>query len=141
MHSWIFEDLRVIFFWVWVIWKKVECELEKYSLNNFICHLSFLKKLSPTHTHLPHIHSLIYLKPYKLLFHVFESFIKGRMWIGKKIHSIMLSVTCHGFRNFPPTHTHPLVSIKEFLKPCNWLFLKFELFVKNWIEIEKNITQ
>ena len=33
-----------------------------------------------------------------------------------KIHSIILSVTCHGLRNFAPTHTHPLKPIREFLK-------------------------
>ena len=46
-------------------------ELGKNSLNNFICHLSWLKKLSPTHTHaLISIHE--FLKPYELLFFEFE---------------------------------------------------------------------
>ena len=43
-----------------------------------------------------------------------------------KIHSIILSVTCHGLRNFPPAHTHPLKTIHEFSKPCELLF--FEAF-------------
>ena len=30
---------------------KVECDLHKNSLNNFISHLSWFKKLSPAHTH------------------------------------------------------------------------------------------
>ena len=55
----------------------------KNSLNNFICHLSWLEKISPTHTH-----SLIsiceFLKPYKLLYFELESLIKCWMWIGKK---------------------------------------------------------
>ena len=46
---------------------KIECKLEKHWLNNFICHLSFLKKLSPIDTH-PIISICEFLKPYKLLF-------------------------------------------------------------------------
>ena len=43
----------------------------KNSLNNFICHLSWLGKLSPTHTH-PLISICEFLKPYELLFCEFE---------------------------------------------------------------------
>ena len=54
---------------------KVECDLHKNSLNNFICHLSWFKKLSLTHTHpLKTSHELS--KPYELLFFELESFIK-----------------------------------------------------------------
>ena len=54
---------------------KVECELGKNSLNIIICHLSWLKKLSPTHTHpLVSIHE--FLKPYELLFFELELLIK-----------------------------------------------------------------
>ena len=52
----------------------------KNSLNNFICHLSWLKKLSPTHTH-PLISICEFLKPYQLLFFDLESLIKCWMWI------------------------------------------------------------
>ena len=45
----------------------VECELRKNSLNNFICHLSWLKKLSPAHTH-PLISIHEFLIAYELLF-------------------------------------------------------------------------
>ena len=48
----------------------------------------------------------------------------------KKIDSIILSVTCHGLRNFPPTHIHPLISIHVFSKHYEFLFLEFESFVK-----------
>ena len=44
-------------------------------LNNFMCHLSWLKKLSPTHTH-PLKPILEFLKPYKLLIFELESLIK-----------------------------------------------------------------
>ena len=40
----------------------------------------------------------------------------------EKIHSIILSVTCHGLRNFAPAHTHPLKTIREFSKPYELLF-------------------
>ena len=55
----------------------------KNSLNNFISHLSWLKKLSPTHTH-PLISIHEFSKPCKLLFFELESLIKCWMWIGKK---------------------------------------------------------
>ena len=173
----------------------VKCKLGKNWLNNFICHLSFLKKLFPTHTH-PLISIHEFLKPYDWLFLEFESFIKGWMWIGKNslnnfichlsflkklspysytspypfvnlqnpmsyyfwvwvickrlnvnwkiIHSIILSVTCHSLRNFPPlihilsypfmnfwnpttdyflSLSHPHISICEFSKPYDLLFL------------------
>ena len=48
----------------------------------------------------------------------------------EKIHSIILSVTCHGLRNFPLTHTHPLISIHEFLKPYELLFFELESLIK-----------
>ena len=42
----------------------------------------------------------------------------------KKIHSIILSVTCHGLRNFAPAHTHP----HELLKLYELLFFEFEFW-------------
>ena len=48
---------------------------DKNSLNNFICHLSWFKKLSPAHTHpLKTIHE--FSKPYELLFFELESLVK-----------------------------------------------------------------
>ena len=47
----------------------------KISLNNFICPLSWLEKISPTHTH-PLISICEFLKPYKLLYFDLESLIK-----------------------------------------------------------------
>ena len=65
----------------------------KNSLNNFICHLSWLEKISPTHTH-PLKTSHEFSKPYELLF---SELVTCKMlnvnW--EKIHSIILSVTCH----------------------------------------------
>ena len=92
---------------------KVECELYKNSLKNFICHLSWFKKLSPTHTH-PLISIYEFSKPYKLLFLEFESFIKRLNVNCIKIHSTILSVTCHGLRNFPPLIHIPLYPLMTF---------------------------
>ena len=169
--------------------------MEKNSLNNFICHLSWLEKLSPTHTH-PLISICEFSKPYELLFFEFEVlthptpplhdpphpfmthptptpfmthpipphpwYIFGRkgaffygllhyvsflwviiFWVRVthkmlnvnciKIHSIILSVICHGLRNFAPTHTHPLKPIREILKPYQLLFFELESLVKCWM--------
>ena len=48
----------------------------------------------------------------------------------EKIHSIILSVTCHGLRNFAPAHTHPLKTSREFSKPYKLLFSELESLVK-----------
>ena len=101
---------------------------DKNSLNNFICHLSWLKKLSPTHTHpLKTSHELS--KPYELLFYELVT-CKMLNVNCMKIHSIILSVTCHGLRNFAPTHTHPLKTIHEFLRPYELLFSELESLIK-----------
>ena len=79
-HSWIFETLRAIIFWVRVTHKMLNLNWEK-------------------------------------------------------IHSIILSVTCHGLRNFPPTHTHPLISIREFLKILQvifWVRVTHKMLNLNW---------
>ena len=225
---------------------KIESELENNSLNNFICHLSFHKKLCPHPYTSPHIHLWIfetlqvdyflswviherlnvnwktihsitlsvtchsirtlshsYTTPHIHLW-IFETLqlIISWVWViherlnvnWKTIHSIILSVTCHSIRNFPPlkhipsypfmnfwnptidyflslshswkgwmwigkqslynfichlsfhkklcaTHIHPLISIHEFLKLYNWLFLEFESFMKDWKWIGKQFTQ
>ena len=56
----------------------VECKLGKNWLNNFICHLSFLKKTFPI-IHIPPYPFMNFLKPYELLFLEFESFVKCKI--------------------------------------------------------------
>ena len=49
----------------------------------------------------------------------------------KKIDSLFyLSVTCHDLRKISLTHTHPLISICEFSKPYELLFIELESFIK-----------
>ena len=108
---------------------KVECELEKNSLNNFICHLSFLKKLSPTHKHsLVCIHE--FLKHYELYF-LSLSHLKKRWNVNwKNIPAIILSVTCHSLRNFCPLihiSPYPFINLFETLQviiSCVWVIHK-----------------
>ena len=51
--------------------------------------------------------NLISINYDNLWFHTLNV-LEGWMWIGKKIYSI-LSVTCHGLRNFPPLITCPCI--------------------------------
>ena len=100
----------------------------KNLLNNIICHLSWLKKLSPTHTH-PLKTSHEFLRPHQLLF--FELVTRKMLNVNwEKIHSILLSVTCHGLRNFAPAHTHPLKTSHEFSRPYELLFSELESLIK-----------
>ena len=41
----------------------------------------------------------------------------------KKIDSIILSVTCHGLRNFPPLIHIPLFPFVNFQNPTSYYFL------------------
>ena len=60
----------------------------------------------------------------------------------EKIHSIILSLTCHGLkRKLSPTHIHPLKTIREFLKPYELLFSELESLIKSWMWIGKKFTQ
>ena len=95
----------------------VECKLGKNWLNYFICHLSFLKKLSPNQTH-PLISICEFLKPYKLLFLECESFVKCKIWIVKN-------------------KKKTLVSIYKFLKSYKLSFFEFVSFIKCKIWIVK----
>ena len=89
---------------------------QKNSLNNFICHLSWLKELSPTHTHplYPFVNFQYPTSYYILSCRVTYEMLNVN-W--EKIHSIILSLTCHGLRKLSPAHTHPLKTSHEFLKP------------------------
>ena len=127
-HLWIFETLWVIIFWVRVTHKILNVNWGKNSLNNFICHLSWLKKLSPAHTH-----SLKtfreFLKPYELLFSELVTHkILNVNW--EKIHSIILSVTCHGFRNFPNSYTSPHIH--------SWIFKTLQVIIF-WVRVTHKI--
>ena len=113
---------------------------EKKSFNNFIYHLSWLRKLSPTHTH-PRISICKFSKPYELLFFEFESFINGWMQIEK---NLLNNFICHlsWLKKLSLNHTNPPISIHEFSKPYELLFLEFESFIKCkiWIVKKKSLS-
>ena len=86
---------------------KIESELENNSLNNFICPLSFHKKLFPTHT---------------------QCLISICEWLNvnwKTIHLIILSVTCHSIRNFPLFIHIPPYPFMYIWNPTSYYFLSF----------------
>ena len=47
----------------------------------------------------------------------------------KKMHSIILSVTCHGLENFSSLIHSPSYPFGNFPNPMSLLFLEFESFV------------
>ena len=51
-------------------------------------------------------------------------------WEKNSLNNFILSVTCHGLRNFPLLMTHPLKIICEFSKPYKLLFFELESLVK-----------
>ena len=116
----------------------VEYKLGKNWLNNFIFHLSFLKKLSPNHTH-PPISICEFSKPYKLLFLEFESFIKCKILIVKK--KSLNSFICHLslLRNFLPLIHIPSYPFVNFWNPTSYYFLSLSHCMvecklgKNWL--------
>ena len=112
---------------------------KKFSLNNFISHLSWLEKLSPAHTH-----SLKtfreFLKPYELLFFWVRVTHKILNVNWEKIHSIILSVTCHGFRNFPQLIHIPSYPFMNFWNPVSYYFSELESLIKCWMWIGKKFT-
>ena len=121
-HSWIFETLWVIIFLVRVTHKMLNVNWGKNSLNNFISHLSWFQKLSPTHTH-PLISIHEFSKHLQVI--IFWVRVTHKMlnvnW--EKIHSIILSVTCHGFRNFPLLIHIPSQPFMNFWNPMSYYFL------------------
>ena len=124
------KPYELLIFWVRITHKMLNMTWQKNSLNNFIFHLSWFEKLFPW---LIHIHSKPFVnisKPYELLFFWVRVTCKKLIvnWI--KIHSIILSFTCHGLRNFPLTHTDPLKTSCEFSKPYELLFFELELLIK-----------
>ena len=94
----------------------------KNSLNNIICHLSWLKKLSLTDAHpLKPIHEFL-IALWVIIFWVrVTRKMLNLNW--KKIHSIILFVTCHGWRNFPLLIHIPLYPFVNFQNPMSYYFL------------------
>ena len=100
IHSWIFKTLRVIIFWVRVTLKKL----------NVICiqiHSIILSVKCHGLRNFPHSYTSP-RRPFVNFWHPISYFFWVRVTHKMlnvncmKIHSIILSVTCHDLRNFPP---------------------------------------
>ena len=112
--SYFFELELLVKCWFWIGIK----------IHSIILSLTYhqLNKLSPTHTH-PLKTVCEFSKPYELLFFEFRVTRKKLIVTCIKIHSIILSFTCHGLRNFPPLihiHSKPFVN---FQNPMSYYFL------------------
>ena len=104
----------------------------KNSLNNFICHLSWLKKTFPHSYTSSHIHLWIFRTLQVITFWV-KVTCKMLDVNCIKIHSIILSVTCHGLRDFPHLIQIPLIYICEDLLDSKWIKIhNFKLLSINY---------
>ena len=75
----------------------------KNSLTNFICHLSWLKKLCPCSYTSPHIYSWTFDSLRVIIFWVRVTHkVLNVNW--EKIHSIILSATLSWLKKLSPTH-------------------------------------
>ena len=99
IHSWIFKTLWVIIFWVRVTCKmlNVNCIKTHSIIISVTCHglrnFPLLKQIP----------SYPFVNFETLWFIIFWVRVTHKMFNVNciKIHSIILSVTCHGLRNFP----------------------------------------
>ena len=127
------------YFWVRVTHKmlNVNCIKIHSIILSVTCH--GLRNF-PLLIHIPFISICEFLKPCELLFFELESLIKCWMWIGK---NSLNNFICHlsWLKKLSPTHTHPLKTICEFLKPYELLFFELESLVKCWMWIGKKFTQ
>ena len=130
IHLWIFETLWFIISWLWVICKRLNVNWIKNCpvILSVTCHS--IRNFPHSYSS-PNIHSWIFETLQLIIYWVWV--ICKRLNVNwKKNDSVILSVTCHSLRNFPPL-IHPLISICEFSKPYNLLFLKFKSFIKGWM--------
>ena len=121
-HLWIFKTLWFIIFWVWVTRKMLNV-MHKKSLNNFICHLPWFKKLSLTHNTSPQNQSWIVKTLWVIIFWVrVTRKMLNVNW--EKIHSIILY--CHLpwlEENFPDSYTIPSKPVMNCQNPMSYYFL------------------
>ena len=114
-----FQNPMSYYFWVRVTHKMLNVKLHKNLLNNFICHLSWLKKLSPHSYKFPPIHMWTFKTLRVIIFWVRVSH-KMLNVNCIKIHSIILSVTCQGLINFPPFIQIPSYPFVNFRNPMGY---------------------
>ena len=139
-HLWIFDTLSVIIFWVRVTHKKLNV--------TYIKILSVI--LSVTCHGLRNFPLLIHIPLYPFV--NFETLWVIIIWVRvthkmlnvncEEIHSIILSVTCHGLRNFTLLIHIPSKPVMNFRNPMyELLFSELESLIKCWMWIGKKFTQ
>ena len=140
IHLWIFETLSVIIFWVRVTHKMLNVNCIKIHSIILSVTLSWLEKISPTHTH-PLISIRKFFEALQVI--IFRVRVTCKMlkvnW--EKIHSIILSVTCHGLRNFPLLIQIPSYPFMNFWQPMSYYFFELESLIKSWMWIAWKFTQ
>ena len=115
--------------------------MHKNSLNNFICHLSWLKKLCPYSYTSPQTHSWIFETLPVIIFWIRVT-CKMLNVTCIKIHSIILSVTCHGLRNFPllmHIPSNPFVNFDSLWVIIFWVRVTRKMLNLNWKKIHSII--
>ena len=139
IHLWIFEALQVIIFWVRVTHKMLNVNWEKIHsiILSVTCH--GLRNFAPDSYTSPQNHSWIFETLWVIIFWVVTCKMLNVNW--EKIHSIILSVTCHGLRNFPLLIHIPSNPFVNFQNPTSYYFFELESLVKCWMWIGKNFTQ
>ena len=140
IHSWIFKTLQVIIFWVGVTHKMLNVNWEKIHsiILSVTCHVSETFPCS-------------YTFPQNLLW-IFETLWVIIFWVRvihkilnvnwEKIHSIILSVTCHGFRNFPQLihiPSYPFMNFKTLRVIIFWVRVTHKMLNVNWEKIHSII--
>ena len=121
IHSWIFETLRVIIFWIRVTHKMLNVNWEKFHsiILSVTCH--GLRNFPYSYTS-PHIHLWIFDSLWVIIFWVRVTCkMLNVNW--EKIQSIIWSVTCHGLRNFPLLIHIPSNPFVNFWNPMSYYFL------------------
>ena len=123
IHSWIFDSIWVIIFWVRVTHKMLNVNWEK--IHSIILSVTphGLRNFPLTHTHpLKTIHEFLTAYLWVIIFWVRVTHkMLNVNW--EKIHSIILSVTCHGLRNFPSLIHIPLYPFMNCWNPVSYYFL------------------
>ena len=120
-HSWIFETLQVIIFWVRVTHKILNVNWEKIHsiILSLTCH--GLRNF-PLLIHIPSKPFMNFETLWVIIFWVRVTHkILNVNW--EKIHSIILSLTCHGLRNFPLLIHIPSKHFVNFWNPMSYYFL------------------
>ena len=107
------HTLNVVKAWIW-IGKKFT---EKFYLSHVMAYETFPYSYTP-----PHIHLWIFKTLQVIIFWVRVTHkMLNVNW--EKIHSIILSVTCHGLRNFPLLIHIPSYPFVNFQNPTSYYFL------------------